>query len=157
MVKRVEFSTNKFKVSRPTFDVDTAADENIAFDAFSGRYNGIYTQGTTRTDDGTWGSSQTGNVYLGQAQFTRLFRTISLGKTFFEPPQIIYMLRQISNPGAGAFPRYSHVRNATNGIVGTVAWASTTTTTINFRVDYPTFGTGGGATDWEFSYLVFQT
>jgi hypothetical protein len=154
---RIRISPAQFKVSRSGFDVDTAADENIVFDGFAGRYNGLYMQGTSAYD-GSWSSVTQGNVFLGQFQFTRRYKTISLGKTFAQPPQVIVGIRPTGDDTVGSRPTWSaqYAGASAGSFVGGVAGAFTTTTDLVLYIDTPDFGVTFSV-DWEFNYIVFHT
>jgi hypothetical protein len=155
-MNRIRISPTQFKVSRPGFNVDTADPADIAFDGFAGRYNGLYMQGSSEYD-GSWSSETTGNVFLGAFQFTRRYKTISLGKTFAQPPQVIVGIRPIGDDTVGSRPTWSAQYNAGSGsFVGGVAGAFTTNTDLVLYIDTPDFGVTFSV-DWEFNYIVFHT
>jgi len=159
-VNRIRLSNTQFKVSRPGFNVDTATPEQIAFDGFSGDpYAGVYLSGETNTEDGSWTTVQTGSFFFPSAISFRKIKTINLGKTFSQPPQVLWTLREIGNQTLGGYAKYSHVANTgqagNNIIAGTTVWASCTTTQLILRVEFPVSGIG--ITNWLMSYVVFQT
>jgi hypothetical protein len=154
---RVIISPTQFKVSKQGYDAATTSAENLLFDAFSGnRYNGVYLSGIAYSSAG-WASYQIGNVYLGQVQHTRRYYDVGFGKTFAQRPQVLLALRPVGDDGFGAYPKYTHVEQQTNGLVGTCVTAVCTTTYLRITVDSPTYGTGSGAVNWNVSYVVFQT
>lgn len=156
-MNRIRISPTQFKVSRPGVDVDVADPADIAFDGFAIRYNGLYMQGTSALD-GTWTSVTTGNVFLGLFQFTRRYKTISLGKTFTQPPQVIVGIRPTGDSTVGCRPTWSaQVAGASGGsFSGGVAGAFTTTTDLTLYIDTPDYSSGFNL-DWEFNYIVFHT
>lgn len=164
-VPRVIISPTQMKASRKGFDVTTATRTQTAFEVdFSKpaqdqlKYSGIFLQGTARTDAGSWQVSRITVPFTTGVQYVdRKFLTVPFGKTFAKPPQFLYALRNLNNPAAGAYQRYSAIRRVTNGTIGTVVWASASTTELTLRVEYDTFGTPVGNRDWEFSYVVFQS
>lgn len=164
-VPRVVVSPTRIKASRKGFDVNTATRTQTAFEVDFAKpvqnqlkYSGIFLKGTARTDTGPWQVSRITVPFATGVQYVdRKFLTIPFGKTFTKPPQFLYALRNLNNVAAGAHQRYSAIENATNGTIGTVAWASASTTELTLRVDYDTFGTPVGSRDWEFSYVVFQS
>lgn len=154
---RVIISPTQFKVSKPGYDAATTGADNLLFDAFSGnRYNGIYLSGIAYASNG-WESYQIGNVYLGQVQHTRRYYDVGFGKTFSQRPQVLLAIRPAGNNSFGSAPKYAHVQPLTNGLVGTCVTAACTTTYLRMTVDNPTYGTGSGNTNWDVSYVVFQT
>lgn len=163
-VPRVIISPTRMKASRKGFDVTTATRTQTAFEVdFTKpaqdqlKYSGIFLKGTARTDTGPWQVSRITVPFANGVQYVdRKFLTIPLGKTFAKPPQFLYALRNLNNTAAGAHQRYSAIRGVTNGTIGTVVWASSSTTELTLRVEYDTFGTPVGSRDWEFSYVVFQ-
>jgi|LauGreDrversion4_2_1035121.scaffolds.fasta_scaffold47317_2 hypothetical protein len=155
-MKRIAISSSGFRVSKPGFDVDTATVLNIQFDGYGTRYNGVYLSGIAYSSAG-WPSYQIGNVYLGQVQHTRRYFDVSFSKTFSSPPQVLLAMRPAGDGSWGASPKYSHVQSASNGLVGSCVTAACNTTRLRITVDSPTYGTGSGATNWDVSYVVFQT
>jgi hypothetical protein len=156
-MQRILISNSQLKVSRPGFDVATAGADGIAFDAFANkRYNGVYLSGIAYASGG-WASFQIGNAYLGQVQHTRRYYDVPFTKTFAQPPQVLLAMRPAGDAAWGAAPKYAHVQSFTNGYVGSCVTAVCTTTGLRITVDSPTYGTGSGATNWDVSYVVFQT
>lgn len=153
-----------FKVSRPGFDAETTSPSNIAFDGYSGRYNGVYMSGVTTPADGWSFFNYVGAAYsLGNygttANATRVFKQINFAKTFATPPQLVYSLRRVGDRTAGAYPRFSQVTqfSGNNAYGGLGVWAHTTTTYLYLRMDYPQSNSIGAPTDWEVAWVVFQT
>jgi hypothetical protein len=157
-MSRIIISPTQFKVSKPGTNVATATGDNIVFDAFNvPRYNGVLISGIVYGSAG-WPSDQIGNVFLGQVQHTRRYRTISLaGRTFSSQPQALLAMRPAGDTGWGAAPKYAHVQTQTNGLVGSCVTASCSSTELRIYVDSPTFGTGSGNVNWDVAYVVFQT
>jgi hypothetical protein len=137
--------------------VDSATLAQIAFDGMIGDpYAGVYLAGESSVNDGTW-STVTGTT--GGASFTRKLKTISLGKTFSSPPQVLWTLKDINAVITGGVCKYAYVdtSGAETSLYarGATTWASCDTTTLTLRVDRP--NTYLGNLDWIFSYMVFQT
>lgn len=161
MVGRIKIDpTNKiFKVSRAGFDVATAPVAEIAFDGYSGDpYAGVYLSGETNVQDGTWNTFTINSSVFGAVAYNRLYRVISLGKTFTAPPQVIWNLMPIGTTSP-AIPKYAFVNLSSNygnyGVQGVSVWASCSTTDLTLRVDYPP--SYAGAINWKIAYMVFQT
>lgn len=156
-MSRIIISPTVFKISKPGADASNAPASDLLFDAFSGyKYHGIYLKGIAYGSNG-WASYQIGNVFLGQVQHTRRYYDVPFSKTFAQPPQVLIAMRPGGDTGWGASPKYAHVQQQTNGIVGTCVTAVCSTSNLRITVDNPTYGTGSGATNWDVAYLVFQT
>lgn len=159
MVDRVRISSDVFKISRPGFDVDTASNEQLAFDGFAGKYNGIYMSGRVPYSPSTWTETFYSEqpFYFGGAYYRRTF-TIPFGRTFNQPPQLIYALRVVTETALTCKPRYSYVYvdPTSFAFYGVVVSAATTTSDVTFYIDFR-YGSTVGEFNWEFAYVVFQT
>jgi len=155
-MKRILINPSDFRVSKPGKDVDTATVLDISFNGYGYRYNGVYLSGIAYSSGG-WPSYQIGNVYLGQVQHTRRYYDVVFTKTFSSPPQVLLAMRPAGNTGWGASPKYAHVQQVTNGLIGSCVTASCNTGRLRITVDSPTYGSGSGETNWDVSYVVFQT
>lgn len=163
MVKRIAVDTSRFKVSKPTINVDAASDTQLLFDGFGAPYAGVVISGQTATNDGSWGNRSispfiwTGSGwYFDAYNATRIYKEISF-PTQTVPPDVLIMAMPIGDQSF-ATPHYSHVNqygSRGDGWAGTAVWASTTTNKLTLRVDYSTFG-ADGYKDWKIAYLVFQ-
>lgn len=160
MVARILFNpTVGLKVSRPTYDVNTAPIAQVAFDSHGDPYAGVFLAGQSDSTTGGWTTETVYCSIFGAVSFTRLRKTITFSKTFSAPPQVIWTLRDVHNPSSGDYAKYGYSSaSAATGTItcnGVVAWASCTTTDVTLRIDYtPSYG---GNKDWIFSYMVFQT
>lgn len=163
-MKRVAIDTTRFKISKPGYNVDTAAGGQLAFDGFANPYAGAILAGTTSTNDGSWSTTSTspfvwvnGGWNFNFNQATRVYKSIPLPSTQTVPPDVIIMCMPIADQ-TYATPGYSHVNQYGSNAddwAGTAVWASTTNSTLELRVDFSTFG-AGGIKDWKIAYLVFQ-
>lgn len=181
MVARIKISPTEFKVSKDGVNVNTATDDQLAFDAINNSsYAGVILQGTSRTDGAGWSTVATSPpaVPIGQNWYFNPFQTYRKSIAIGFPaqsvaPDVIFMIRPLGDP-SWATPHYSSLNNygssaPINGLrdangrqyynpdswAGTSVWASTSTNTLTLRVDYVQFSSG--MLNWEFAYLVFQS
>lgn len=173
MVRRIviEGATPRFRISNPGVDAATNTDPSqFIFDAFNGGFfHGVFLSGVIPISTANWTNTQIGSVFFGQTQCTRLSYRVEFGRTFAQPPQIIYTMRPAGDTGWGATPRYAHLEAingtaynyASNSYVpvtrtGTVFSAITGNSYADFFLEYVTT-LQRGVTNWDVAYLVFQS
>lgn len=172
MMRRLLLNSSTFKVSKPGYDVTTAASNQLAFDISGNSYAGILFSGVENSTDGTWSTSSVSGWGLTANGFStnfqgssRLYKQISFAskgitQTLSTPPDVVIMLQRSGSTGAGATPSYSYVQQggtASTDWAGGAVWASTSTTSLLLRIDKSTDLANSMPLDWKIAYVVFQT
>jgi hypothetical protein len=159
-MQRIKISSTEFKISRPGYDVNTAAADQLAFDGFAGKYNGLYMSGVVAYDE-TWTWTDIGNPFLGNYVVKIGTKEILFGKTFAQPPEVIVSIRPTGNATVGGKPGYSaqHHTPAGSNIDHMVNVGAATKNDRLIIYQNRSLDNLGDfySRDWEIAYLVFQT
>jgi hypothetical protein len=170
MTNRIKINAVTFKISKQSYDVNSATADQLLFDGFNAApYAGVLFSGTESV---VWSSRSpvSGWTFTGST-FTNDFRdserwlkdiTFSskgITQSLTSPPEVIYMVKRSS--GNTASPSYSYAERGTFGTAasdwsGGAIWASTSTTALTLRMDKSIYS-NNMPTDFVISYVVFQT
>ena len=166
-------ATNPFRVDphngifRAVINGDNAASpsspSNVVFDAFAGAYQGVFAAGVVPLS--AMSSSTVGST-------TTWTHTVSFGKTFANPPQLLCLAQRSSgvwtsqftsgNAALGSSYQITDDSTISNGVSGTgagcYAWGYTTTTGVVLGATQHVYSGSGSVApppaNW--SYRVFQ-
>ena len=84
-MQRLIMDPSKLKISKPGYDVTTAATDKLIFDSSQVTYNGVYLSGVALY-------SSSVQTLTDTSEYTHTY-TINFGKTFAAPPSIRVMFR----------------------------------------------------------------